>query len=124
MPLYKNPNPVRNILLVAGFALSASLFFSGCAAGGHWQMPPPVVATTTAQAQPWTVTYTASGTLEANNKVDLNTETPGIITHIQVKEGDIVRAGQVLMRFKADKQLAQVQQAAAGISVSQSTLEQ
>lgn len=123
MPLQKNRNPVRNALVV-GFALSVSLTFSGCGAGAGWQMPPPVVETTRAMDEAWTINYTASGTLEANNKVDLNTETPGLITHIQVKEGDPVRAGQVLIRFKADKQLAQVQQAAAGISVSQSSLEQ
>lgn len=87
-------------------------------------MPPPVVETTRATEQGWTVTYTASGTLEANNKVDLNSEAPGVITQILVREGETVRAGQILMRFKADKQLAQVQQAAAGIAASQGTLEQ
>lgn len=87
-------------------------------------MPPPVVETRQAVAKPWTIHYTATGTLEANNKVDLNTETPSIITRILVKEGDAVRAGQVLVRFKADKQLAQVQQSAAGISASQDVLEQ
>jgi membrane fusion protein (multidrug efflux system) len=118
--------PNRPRLANYGLIFSLVLFpFSGCAGGGKgWQMPPPVVETTRAAEQPWTVTYTATGVLEANNKVDLNTETPGLITEILVKEGDLVRAGQILIRFKADKQLAQVQQAAAGIAVSQGGVEQ
>lgn len=87
-------------------------------------MPPPIVETTLAAEQPWTISYTATGTLEANNKVDLNSEAPGIISHILVREGDSVRAGQILMRFKADKQMAQVQQSAAGIAASQGSVEQ
>lgn len=122
LPLLKQ-NPARNALILS-LTVSLGLTFSGCGGGGGWQMPPPVVETKPAQAEAWTVTYTASGTLEANNKVDLNTESPGIITQIAVKEGDPVSMGQVLMRFKADKQMAQVQQAAAGISASESTLEQ
>jgi membrane fusion protein (multidrug efflux system) len=108
---------------LAFFSLSG--LFSGCAGGGKgWEMPPPIVETTRAAEQPWTISYTATGTLEANNKVDLNTETPGLVSEILVKEGERVRAGQILIRFKADKQLAQVQQAAAGIAVSQGGVEQ
>jgi RND family efflux transporter MFP subunit len=87
-------------------------------------MPPPVVETTRAAQQLWTINYAATGTLEANNRIDLNTETPAVVSHILVKEGDTVRLGQVLMRFKADKQMAQVQQAAAGIAASQGNVEQ
>jgi membrane fusion protein (multidrug efflux system) len=122
--------PNRPRLANYGLIFSLVLFplsglLSGCAGGGKgWQMPPPVVETTRAAEQPWTVTYTATGILEANNKVDLNTETPGLISKILVREGDLVRAGQILIRFKADKQLAQVQQAASGIAVSQGGVEQ
>ncbi len=106
--------------------LSASLFLHGCAGGGGggWQMPPPVVIVKTSTQSPWTVEYTATGTLESENKVDLNPESPGIITQIAVKEGQFVHRGQVLIRMKADKQEAQVQQAAEGITTSQGNLAQ
>lgn len=105
-------------------ALGALLTLSGCAGGGGWHMPPPVVDSQAAVSQPWAVTYTATGTLEANNKVDLTTESAGTVTHIQVQEGDSVHRGQVLIRLKADKQVAQVQESVAGISASQGNIEQ
>jgi HlyD family secretion protein len=122
--LSRNPPPYRlqnNLLL---FGLSIVLILSGCAGQGGWHMPPPIVGVSVAAGQPWTITYTATGTLEANNKVDLNSEMPGTITRIPVQEGDTVRRGQVLMRMKADKQLAQVQQSVAGIQASQGNIEQ
>ncbi len=108
--------------LITG-ALALSL--SGCGGGGAgWQMPPPVVDVADAARQPWVVDYQASGTLEANNKVDLNTETAGTVTRIQVREGDAVGRGQVLIRLKADKQEAQLQESAAGIAASMGNIEQ
>jgi membrane fusion protein (multidrug efflux system) len=131
-PLPAKNNPIQvfsrnqtsrlSLTVLLGF----SLLLGGCAGGGGggWQMPPPVVIAKTALQQPWTVEYTASGTLEAENKVDLNTETPGVITQIAVKEGQPVYRGQVLLRMNADKQQAQVQQAAAGINTSKGSLAQ
>jgi RND family efflux transporter MFP subunit len=117
--------PASHKLFWLSFGL-LSLTLSGCAGGGGggWHMPPPDVDVANVSNQPWTIDYQASGTLEANNKVDLNTETPGTITRIAVKEGDVVHRGQILIRMKADKQLAQVQQSAAGIAVSQGSLVQ
>lgn len=87
-------------------------------------MPPPIVETAQAVDRPWTVTYAATGTLEANNKVDLNAEVAGNIQSILVREGQFVRQGQVLMQLKSDKQLAQAQEAAAGISASLGNIQQ
>lgn len=98
--------------------LMMSLLLAGCGGGNEWSMPPAVVETRLAVQQPWTIVYTTTGTLEANNKVDLNSETPGVITSIGVKEGDPVGRGQTLIRLKADKQYAQVQESAAGIEAS------
>ncbi len=67
--------------------------------------------------------YRTSGVLEANNKVDLNSETAGTISHILVSEGDRVGRGQVLMRLRADKQLAQVQQSEAGVQSSRENID-
>lgn len=106
-------------------ALSLTGFLlAGCAGGGGWTMPPPFVVTTPATSQDWTVTYTATGALEANNKVDLTAEMPGVVSAIFLNEGASVGRGQALLRLKADKQMAQVAQSQAGISVSIGSLEQ
>ncbi|MCE3236510.1 MAG: efflux transporter, family, subunit [Vampirovibrio sp.] len=122
MPLSNLLLSPKNRLLILNMALLITL--TGCGGGGGWQMPPPVVDVVAASQQPWIVEYQASGTLEANNKVDLNSEIAGTITHISVREGDSVQAGQSIMRLKADKQLAQLQQSAAGITASQGNIEQ
>jgi membrane fusion protein (multidrug efflux system) len=92
--------------------------------GGGWQMPPPGVETVIARQQPWTVAYQATGTLEANNKAEINAESAGNITAILVQEGQPVRRGQPLLRLKADKQLAQMQESAAGVAASLGNVEQ
>lgn len=100
------------------------LLLGGCAGGGGWNPPPPYVVTAPAASQDWTVTYTASGTLEANNKVDLTAEMPGIVSQILLREGAAVGRGQPIIRLKADKQMAQVSQSQAGIMTSLGSMEQ
>lgn len=120
-------NPMLSIqksVVLLTLSLLGLPFLAGCGAQGGWQMPPPVVGTAVAEMRDWTVEYGTTGTLEANNKVDLNAEIAGTVTDIYVREGDVVKRGQVLMRLRADKQMAQLQQSAAGVSASVGTLEQ
>lgn len=115
----------RFIPVIVSLSLATALTLSGCAGGGGgWEMPPPVVNAIRATEKPWTVTYKASGTIEASKKVDLNAEMSGTVTDILVKEGQTVSKGQVLMRLKSDKQLAQKNQAAAGVMVAEKSLNQ
>ena len=97
MPLILPLLSPKNKSLIVTMTLLLTL--TGCAGGGGWQMPPPVVDVVPASQQDWTVEYQASGTLEANNKVDLNSEIAGTITLIRMNEGDAVRAGQVTLPF-------------------------
>lgn len=108
-------------------ALALTVSLSACSGGGGaggWSAPPPGVETTVVRQQPWTVSYQATGTLEANNKSELNAEFAGNITAIFVQEGQTVRRGQPLLRVKSDKQQAQMQESAAGVSVSLGNIEQ
>ncbi|HEY9745938.1 MAG TPA: efflux RND transporter periplasmic adaptor subunit [Oculatellaceae cyanobacterium] len=121
------PQPLRTMARVSCASLAillAGAMLSGCAGGGGWSSPPPFVVTKPAQTQDWVVTYTATGTLEANNKVDLTAEMPGIVSDIYLKEGAAVSRGQALLRLKADKQMAQLAQSQAGIAASVGNLEQ
>ncbi|HEY9687725.1 MAG TPA: efflux RND transporter periplasmic adaptor subunit [Coleofasciculaceae cyanobacterium] len=121
MNCLKSTHPQKSALALL---VGLSMLLGGCGQQGGWKMPPPVIETSTALQRPWTITYTTTGTLEAGNKVDLNTETPGVISRILVEEGDTVRRGQVLMRLQADKQVAQVEQSVAGVESVLGNLEQ
>ncbi len=112
------------IAIITALSLGLSACSGGGGGAGGWSAPPPGVEMTMVRQQPWTVSYQATGTLEANNKSELNSEVAGNITAILVQEGQVVRRGQPLLRLKADKQLAQMQESAAGISVSMGNIEQ
>jgi RND family efflux transporter MFP subunit len=124
-----HPQKQKNRLISVASGLLAltltALMLSGCAGGGGgWSAPPPYVVVSPAKSQDWVVTYTATGTLDANNKVDLTAEMPGIVSQILLKEGSPVGKGQPIIRLKADKQMAQVAQSQAGIATSVGSLEQ
>jgi multidrug efflux pump subunit AcrA (membrane-fusion protein) len=132
LPCRSSEAKTKTLLSLAGLGLitlALTLSLSACGGGGGggaggWSAPPPGVETTVVRQQPWTVSYQATGTLEANNKSELNAEFAGNITAIFVQEGQTVRRGQPLLRVKSDKQQAQMQESAAGVAVSLGNIEQ
>nr|MBX2860261.1 efflux RND transporter periplasmic adaptor subunit [Vampirovibrio sp.] len=59
--------------------------------------------------------YVTSGTVEADQMVDMNPEVAATVTAIYVKEGQAVQKGQPLIRLKGDRQVAQQREATAGL---------
>ncbi|MEM0950550.1 MAG: efflux RND transporter periplasmic adaptor subunit [Cyanobacteria bacterium P01_H01_bin.74] len=114
--------PWMLLILTATTIGLSSVLFSGC--NGLFEKPMPVVDVLQVSTAPWTVTYDASGTVEANKKVDLNAEVMGTVAAVLVSEGQAVKKGQVLMRLKNEKQRAQAAQSSAGILVSQQQVSQ
>lgn len=107
---HQSKQSILSTLLILPILLTA---LSGCGLklGGAPNFPDPVVTVYDVEAGVWPVTYTTAGTLEAQNKADLNMEVAGTIQRILVEEGQAVNRGQTLIRLKADKFNAQVQQA-------------
>lgn len=106
-------------LIITPTVLIMTLLLAGCGGGGGgFTQPPPMVRVDAVSVQPWQVTYATTGTVEANNKVDLNSEAPGIISQLNFREGQHVRRGQTLIRLKADKFAAQISESAANIQAS------
>ncbi|MFC0241180.1 efflux RND transporter periplasmic adaptor subunit [Rhodopseudomonas telluris] len=68
--------------------------------------PPQTVATTQATMTPWQTTIKAVGSVRAEKGADLALETSGTVTELNFKSGDDVREGQVLMRLRADDDIA------------------
>lgn len=80
------------------------------------------VQTVVVKARAWDVTYTAQGLIEAENRVDLNAETPGTVVRIAFTEGQAVAKGQPLIYLRADKQAAQSAEAMAGAQAAQTAI--
>jgi membrane fusion protein, multidrug efflux system len=70
--------------------------------------PPQTVSTTTASLQDWRAVISAVGSLTAVQGANLSLEVPGIVTEIDFRSGDDVTKGQVLLRLRADDQIAQL----------------
>ncbi len=60
-----------------------------------------------------------SGTLEASKKTSITPEVGGKIARILVREGDVVKAGQVLAELETESIRLQLKQAEAGLAVAE-----
>lgn len=58
----------------------------------------------------------ATGTIEAENEVEVRSRIPGIIERIHVSAGEAVKAGQTLIELERELLVAQVTEAQAGVS--------
>ncbi len=66
----------------------------------------------------------ATGKIQPQTQVKINAEVSGEIIGLPVKEGDVVKKGQLLVRIKPDTYIAQRDQAIAGLNRSRSQLVQ
>lgn len=70
---------------------------------------PQTVSTGHATIEAWQTALSAVGTLRAVNGSVLALQQPGIVTEIDFKSGDDVQKGQVLLRLRADDDIAKLQ---------------
>ncbi len=84
---------------------------------------PSTVSTATASEQPWQPSLSAVGTLRAANGADLATEVAGLVTAVNLKSGQDVKQGQVLLQLRDGDDVAQMQQLEAAAQLSQLTFE-
>lgn len=75
-------------------------------------------------ARDLTSTVTASGRIEAKRSVDVTADITGRITHILVKEGDMVREGQLLLQIDPFQYTANLKRAEALYASSEAGLVQ
>lgn len=89
-------------------------------------MPKPApftVSTTTAREQPWQPALSAVGTLRAANGADLAMDVAGLVTGVNLKSGQDVKQGQLLLQLRDGDDVAQLQQLEAAAQLSQLTFE-
>lgn len=83
--------------------------------------PPQTVSTVTAGYQQWQPAVSAVGTLRAVNGAELSLQLAGIVSELDFKSGDDVRAGQVLLRLRSDDDVAKLQSLQATAELAQIT---
>lgn len=81
--------------------------------------PPQTVSTIVADYSDWQPATAAVGSLRAVNGANLSLEVPGIVTQLDFKSGDDVQAGQVLLRLRADDDIAKLQALQATAALAQ-----
>lgn len=79
--------------------------------GKNDKKPPMKVTGLLIQPENYTNTITVSGSIEANEQINLHSEISGIVTKIGFKEGSIVKKGQLLVKINDTELQAQLRQA-------------
>jgi membrane fusion protein, multidrug efflux system len=85
--------------------------------------PPQTVSTVTAATQDWQPQIEAVGSLRAVNGADLAFEVPGIVKELHFTSGDDVAAGDVLVKLRADDDIAKLAALQATAALSEITLQ-
>jgi len=83
--------------------------------------PPAVVSTAKAAYQEWQPELRAVGTLRAVRGADLALDIAGLVTVVNVKSGDEVKQGQVLLQLRDSEDLAQLHQLEASAALAEVT---
>lgn len=71
-------------------------------------VPPQTVSAATAETQDWETKLEAVGSLRAVNGADLSLEVAGIVEEIDFNSGDDVAAGALLLRLRAEDDIAKL----------------
>ncbi len=99
------------------FSLSAILLLAACGGGS----PTATAAAPTMAPVKDNSAIKAEGKLQPVQSVNLSFVTGGEVAEVLVKEGDTVKAGDVIARVKSDAQQAAVARAAAGVAAAKAS---
>ena len=83
--------------------------------------PPAVVSTAKAAYEEWQPALNAVGTLRAVHGADLALDIAGLVTQVNLKSGDEVKAGQVLLQLRDSEDVAQLHQLEAAAALAEVT---
>lgn len=84
---------------------------------------PTTVSTVKASEQRWQPSLDAVGTLRAANGADLAMDVAGLVTAVNLKSGEDVKQGQVLLQLRDGDDVAQLQQLQANAQLSKITFD-
>jgi membrane fusion protein (multidrug efflux system) len=84
--------------------------------------PPAVVSTAKAEFIDWQPSLNAVGTLRAVHGADLALDVAGLVTKVNLKSGDEVKEGQVLLELRSSEDAAQLRQLEASAALADVTM--
>lgn len=88
---------------------------------GFGPPPPSVVSTAKVTTEDWQPELKAVGSLRAARGADLSLDIAGLVTEVNVKSGDDVKEGQVLLQLRSTEDEAQLRQLEAAASLAEVT---
>ena len=109
----------KRLFLLIGLAVLVIVVLGGMVAARKREKPIPIT-TDKAFRKSVTQLVTATGKIQPEIEVKIAPEVSGEIVEIPVKEGQLVRKGQLLLRIKPDSYQAQVESQEAGLNSARS----
>ena len=109
------------VLLVVGVLVGLKVLTIMKMMAGMKPPPPATVTTAKTAFQEWQPTLSAVGTLRAMRGADLALDVAGLVTAVNVKSGDDVKEGQVLLELRDSEDVAQLHQLEAAASLAEVT---
>jgi membrane fusion protein (multidrug efflux system) len=124
----KQPSTTKRMLIMIGAVLALILIIAGIKVLSIMKMmasfkPPPPAVVTTARAnyQEWQPELRGVGTLRALRGADLALDIAGLVTAVNVRSGQEVKAGQLLLQLRDTEDVAQLRQLEATAALAQVT---
>jgi membrane fusion protein (multidrug efflux system) len=124
----KKPSTTKRMLIMIGAVLGLIAIIAGIKALSIMRMiasfkPPPPAVVTTAKAtyQEWQPELRGVGTLRALRGADLALDVAGLVTAVNVRSGQEVKAGQLLLQLRDTEDVAQLRQLEATAALAQVT---
>jgi membrane fusion protein (multidrug efflux system) len=124
----KKPKTWKRMLIMIGLVLLLIGIIAGIKVmlvmkmiAGMKPPPPAVVSTAKTAYQEWQPSFGAVGTLRAVRGADLAFDIAGLVTGVNLKSGDEVKQGQLLVQMRDAEDVAQLHQLEAAASLAQVT---
>src|SRR5579862_9381633 len=126
----KKPSTLKRMLIMIGAVLGLILVIAAIKALTIMRMlagfkPPPPAVVTTAKViyQEWQPELRGIGTLRALRGADLALDIAGLVTLVNVKSGQEVKQGQLLLQLRDTEDVAQLRQLEAAEALAEVTYE-
>ena len=111
------------VIFLLLFLVKFTQIFSMVQAGKSFVPPPESVGAFTAEHQDWPNTFTAMGTVEADEGINISAEAAGKVQKILFKSGEQVKAGTVILVQESGNEAAQLSAASARLRLADANYE-